>query len=320
MASEYTPVSNVEPQAQLSLDLRDITAVASQKPVDWAKVKAIYEQGVNSKRGDGSQRSFMGVAMNKAVLAQFPNGPQVLGTADFLNANVQAAISGAGRAQGLGEPARRQLVDKGLLAILYGEILEELEVARNKVKQGMTDSVGGAPHNVDEAWAYYAGAKDSEGKYGYALASTAGKREQNFKISGKVDEPLQRALAETLKAAQRGDLVAVDAGIAQAKGYLNLIFYLASLRYASILAAASSAADRETPGAEGWGFFQAIRPAVASVSPDAAKGVESVYARPASQPVTATDVTAVSQALNAPRVLQVLGIPRSLVFSGLPTT
>ncbi len=247
MASEYTPVSNIEPQAQLSLDLRDISVVTRQGPVDWAKVKAIYEHGANAKRADGSMRTFMGVATNKAVLAQFPNGPQVFETADFLNANVQAAISGTGRAKGLGDQARRQLVDKGILVILYGEILEELEAARNKVKEGVTDNARGAPHNVDEAWAYYVGAKGGDGKYGYALAYTAGRRERNFKIEGKVDGPLQRALAETLKAAQKGDLTAVDAGIDQAKGYLNLIFYLASLRYVSNLATDRTVSGRQ-PG------------------------------------------------------------------------
>ncbi|MBI3744728.1 MAG: hypothetical protein HY261_10665 [Chloroflexi bacterium] len=315
MAGEYTPVSNIEQQAQLSLDLRDISAVTGKSPIDWAKVKVIYEKGANSKKGDGSARTFMGVATKKEVLAQFPHGAQILGSADFLNANVQAAIAVTGRAKGLGDAARRQLVDKGILAILYGEFLEEMEAAQNKVKQGMTDNAKGAPHNVDEAWAYYAGAKDGDGKYGYALASTAGKRERNFKIEGKVDGPLQRALAATLRGAQQGDLKALDAGIAEARGYLNAIFYLASLRYVSNLAADATAADRESHAAEGWGFFQAIRPAVASASVDAAKTVESVYACPASQPVTAKDVTAVYQALNSPGVLQVLGIPRALVFT-----
>ncbi len=318
MADVYTPVSDVSPQASLSLDLRDIAAVTGKSPVEWAKAKAIYEKGANSKKGDGTARTFMGVANKKEVLAEFPNGAQVLGSPDFLNASVQAALAGAGRAKGLGDGARRQLVDKALLAILYGEILEELEAARNKAKQGLTDNAKGAPHNVDEAWAYYAGAKDEGGKYGYALASTAGKRERNFKIEGKVDGPLQQSLAAALKASRRGDLKALDAAIAEARGLLNAIFYLASLRYVSNLASDTSAADRETHGAEGWGFYQAVRPAVAAASADAARAVESVYARPADQPVTAKDVTAVYQALNTPAALARLGIPKGLVFTAPP--
>ncbi len=318
MPSDYTPVSNVEPQAQLTLDLRDITAITLKSPIDWSKGQWLYEKGANSKKGDGNNRSFMGVATKKEVLAVFPQGDENMGTPDFLNAHAQAAIAGSGRAKGVGDAARRQLLDKSLLSILYGEILEELDAARLKIVAGQLDVNRGAPHNVDEAWAYYVGAKDSTGQHSIALASTAGKRERNFKLEGKLDAPLQQSLAAALKASQSGDVKAFDIAAAEARGYLNSIFYLASLRYVSNLAADTEESGRETHSGEAWGFFQTIKPAVASVAPLAAKAVEEVYSRPANQGVTAADVKTVYAALNDAVVVRALGIPKGLVIAAPP--
>lgn len=322
MADAYIPVSDVGAQGNLTLDIRDIgsiiAAAEKSQPVDWKAARAVYEKGGNSKRGDGSVRTLASVAANKAVLAQFPRAAELFDSPSFLDANVQAALNGTGRGRGVSERARRQLVDKGIQAILYGEILEELEAALAKVKQGNLDKARGAPHNMDEAWAYYAGAADAEGNRPYALSSTALKRERNFKLEGKLDTPLQRALASGLQAALKGDSRSLETAIGQARGYLNAIFYLASLRYASSLAATDDMATREIQLAEGWGFFQTIRPAVASASSDAATAVEAVYERPASKALPSGEVDTVYRALNSPPVLQTLAIPAALVIRSAP--
>jgi hypothetical protein len=177
MSAAYTPVSDVEPQSNLTLDFRDIGSIMAvaekDQPVDWKAVTAVYEKGGNSKRADGSFRTLASVATNKAVLAQFPGAAELFGSPSFLDANVQAALNGTGRSRGVSDKARRQLVDKGIQALLYGQILEELEAAAAKVKQGNLDKGRGAPHNIDEAWAYYAGAADAEANRPYALSSTA---------------------------------------------------------------------------------------------------------------------------------------------------
>jgi hypothetical protein len=69
-----------------------------------------------------------------------------------------------------------------------------------------------------------------------------------------------------------------------------------------------------SPRAEGWGFFQAIHPAVAVASSDAAATVEPVYTRPASQAVLAGEAQRAYNALNSPQVLTSLAIPNSLVI------
>lgn len=320
-AAPYTPVSDVVPQQNLSLDIRDIGALMNppdNKPVNWAAARAVYDKGGNSKEGDGSARTLASVATNPKVLAQFPNGAKVLGNASFLDATVRSAIDGTARAKGVGDKARKQLVDKAILAVIYGEILEELEAAQGKVKEGKLDNAKGAPHNVDEAWAYYTGAKDAKGEYSYALCSTAGKRERNFKIEGRLDIPLQKAIGACLQAAQKGDAASMDKAVAQTKGYINAIFYLASLRYMSQLVADTDPKEREVHLAEGWGFFQTLRPAVAVVSSSGADTVEAVYAGAATKAVTAQDVTRVYAALNSPAVLQALNIPKDLVMSKPP--
>ena len=316
MPFEYGPISDIEAQLKLTLDIRDIAAITGKTdkgPVDWMAARGVYESGGNSKRGDGSTRTLVSVANNPKVLAQFPKGEQLFGAPKFLDAHVQAALTGSGHSQGLSAPARRQLLDKGILAILYGEILEELDAAMEKVKIGNVDAAKGAPHNVDEAWAYYAGAKEGNARP-YALASTAGKRERNFKIEGKLDEPLQRSLSTALMASQAGQAKAFDEARTQTRGYLNAIFYLASLRYVGNLKDDTTAADREVHLAEAWGFFQTIRPAVAAAAPDAASAVQAVYSKSASQSFTTSDVHTVYQALNNSKVLQALNIPPGLTF------
>jgi len=322
MAFEYVPVSDVEPQLRLALDIRDVGAItgvaAKGQPVDWGAARAIYEQGRNSRRGDGSLRTLASVAKNKGVLAQFPNGAEVLGTESFLDARVQEALGGTGSSKGQSERARHQAMDKAMLGIMYGEVLEELEAARSKVGQGNLDRAKGAPHNVDEAWAYYAGAKAEDGKRPYSLSSTAGKREANFKVAGKIDGPLQQALAAAQTAAQKGDGQTLEEAAGRARGYLNAICYLACLRYAGSLKDAPDAGTREVQLAEAWGFFQTLRPAIASASREAARAVKDVFSRPATGPFTAGDTTTVYGALNDPRVLQALAVPAPLVFRAPP--
>jgi hypothetical protein len=117
-----------------------------------------------------------------------------------------------------------------------------------------------------------------------------------------------------LQAALKGDSRGLETAIGQARGFLNSIFYLASLRYASSLTATSDAAIREIQLGEGWGFFQTIRPAVASASSDAAAAVEAVFERPASKALPAGERDTVYRSLNSPPVLQTLAIPAALVL------
>ena len=312
----YTPVSDVDAHAALALDVRDIAALlapaAQGEAVDWTAVSDLYEGGKNSLRGDGTPRTLASIARDETVSAQFPDGAAVYGNASFLDAHVRAGIDGTGRGAGLSDGARRQLVEKGISAILYGKVLQELDAARGKLEQGETGDADGAPHNVDEAWAFYAGSRGDNGTRPFALSSTARKREADFGFEGKIDAPLQAALADAQSAARSGDLAAFDAAAAEVEGYLNAMFYLASLKYVKSAAGDAEAASRESHLAEGWAFFQTIRAAAAAGGADSASDVESVYSQNAEEPVSSDQINVVYAALNAEPVLNSLGVPQEL--------
>jgi hypothetical protein len=318
----YAPVSNVEGYNNLSLDLqeiRDIMAPARDGgEVDWNAVAAIYQDGKNSLRGDGTLRTLQSIATDEAVLAVFPDGAAVYGDANFLDARMTDAIEGTGVAAGLSDNSRRQIVEKTMLAIVYAKALQEIDAARVKVEENNLADADGAPHNVDEAWGLYAGAANPDGSRPYSLSATALSREGNFGLEGKLDTPLYEALAATLAAAQAGDLEAFDAAAASVRGYMNSIFYLASLRYVNESVKDTDAAARETHLAEGWSFFQTIRTAVAAGDAGAAEAIEGVYTSDPADALPEEAIDSVYGALNEEAVLEALAIPADLVVTEPP--
>ena len=308
-ASEiYTPVSNVDGYFNLSLDLRDIKGLITAD--DWTAAVAIYQDGKNSLHGDGTRRSLRSLATSESVLAMFPNGEQVYGKPQFLDAHIQIGLNGTGRASELPNGARRQLVDKGIQTVLYAKALQEIKSARTRTAAGNTDDNNGAPHAVDEAAALYLGAANEEGIRAFSLSATDRSREGNFGMEGKLDIPLQIEFASLQQAARDGDLAAFEAAEAKVRGNLNAIFYLATLRYTKSTLNASIA-ERPIPMSEGWAFFQAIRGSVAQTSPQTADRINELFSG-TSESVPDSIVPEVYEGLNYPPVLQALGIPPHL--------
>jgi hypothetical protein len=290
---------------------------AEGRSVDWAAARAIYETGRNQRRPDGTLRSLASLA-GDADQAAFPNSPSVYGRPNFIDALIRDGLNGAGRAQGLSDEARRQIVDKGLQVLICGKAMQALNAAGALLQQGNTDNANGAPYAVDEAWAAVAGAPDQNGLRSYALLETALDREANFRLNGKLRDPLESAFAATQAAAQKGDVAAVNRLRDEVRGYLNAIFYLGTLRPAKLAEDDATEAPRQAHLAEGWAFFQAIRAAVAAASPNAAETVEAAYARSPSQAFPSSETTRVYSALNEPAVLQALRIPSLLVVRAPP--
>jgi hypothetical protein len=319
--TRYAPVSNVDSSFNIGLDLRDIRAVmapaAEGRPVDWAAATAIYETGRNQRRPDGTLRSMASLA-GDAEQAAFPNSAGVHGRPNFIDALIRDGLNGTGRAQGLSDEARRQVVDKGLQMLIYAKAVQELSAAGALLQQGNTDNANGAPHAVDEAWAAVAGAPDQNGLRSYALLETALDREANFRLNGKLRDPLESAFAAVQAAAQVGDVAAFNRLRDEVRGYLNAIFYLGTLRSTKLAEGDTTEAQRQAHLAEGGTFFQAIRAAVAAASPSAAETVEAVYARSPSQAFPSSETTRVYAALNEPAVLQALRIPSLLVVRAPP--
>jgi hypothetical protein len=312
----YNVVSNVDSYFAIGLDLRDIRALVSPaaegRRVDWAAVQALYEDGKNQVRADGSVRSLASMATDPAVLAMFPNGESVFGRANFIDAQARDTINGTGRSANTSENARRNIMDKTMLMIVYGKALQELEAARNRIAAGNLDNNTGAPHAVDEAWGAIAGALDGSGLRTYSLLGFAVARDLNFKLAGKFRNPMEAAFTNALQAAQAGDAAAFDTAQAEIRGYMNSVFYLSALRYAKTVEMQTGTSAREGGLAEGWAFWQSIRPIVAGASASAAQTVESALTRPAGEAFPPSLTAQVYAALNEPAVLAALGIPPEL--------
>ena len=321
-STRYMPVSNVDTYFQIGLDIRDIRAIMSPaaqgQPVDWAAARTVYENGKNQVNAATGAIRPMASLPNEARQAMFPNGAAVYRRPNFIDAIVHDGLNGTGRAQGVSDDARRQIVDKGLQMIAYSVALQEMDAGSTRLASGNTDNATGAPHVVDEAWATVAGAPDDNGALSNSLLATAVSRETNFNLQGKLREPLETAFIAALVAAQNGDTAAYAEAHEAVRAHLNAISYLGALRYVKQLEGATSAAQRQVQLAEGWTFWQTIRATVASASPGAAQLVESAYTRNPNEAFPSSVPTQVYTALNEPAVLQALAIPTALVVRTPP--
>jgi hypothetical protein len=264
-------VSDVAAHAAIGDDIAEIKAeldaAKEDQPVDWAAVDTIFTEGGNSVKGDGTTRT----------LATLVEAPEIV-------ALIEEAIAGEGE-----DAVRAQQVDKGISVLLHLKVLDELVAAAEKVDAGETDPAEGAPHNVDEAWAFYTA-------NGSGLQSTAVKRGEDFEVD--VDTPVLEALTAAQAAGEAGDAAALATAAADVEAALNSIFYLATYKYLD-------SADDPVAAAEGATFYLAIQPTVAEASPEADEAILAAF--------ESGDVEAGRAALNEAAVIEALGIPAEIV-------
>ena len=266
----YTPVSDVTSHAAIGGDFatikKQLASAKDARPVDWPAVRAGFTTGGASKKGDGTTRTLAGLVKAPDVVA-----------------HVTSALDGGDGT----DTVRAQRVEKGITALLYLKVLDETEAAKTKLADGNTRREDGAPHNVDEAWAFYTANGDG-------VQSTAQKRAADFKKP--LDESVLAALTDAQSAAVSGDRAAFDAAQASLRSSLNQVFYLATYKY---LDTGGDAVKR----AEGESFFLAITPIVSKAAPDASAAVLIAFA--------SGDAGAGRAALNRPDVLDALGLDTS---------
>jgi hypothetical protein len=306
-AGGYNVSSNVGIYFDMALDLDALRESITAQPADWQAATTLYEKGKFQVAADGSVRPLAAIPSD-AVHAVFPNGPATYGQASFIDAVIRAGLAGTGRASGLSDGARAEIVEKGVLMLFYGKAVQEFGAAKTRLESGSANPA--VP--VDEAWAIIAGEPDESGEYSRSLLATAKSREGNFGLDGRLAGPLEDAFIEAQEAALNGDREALASAYDEGRGYLNAIFYLSALRYAALLPADATAQDREEHLAEGWAYWQTIRATVAAASPQAASTVESAFNRPADDAFPTSLTTGVYAALNDPAVLSALGIPAAV--------
>ncbi|MGD9892327.1 MAG: hypothetical protein AB7R89_19625 [Dehalococcoidia bacterium] len=311
LGTTFVPATNQDINLAMGLDLRDIRAAmapaARDEPADWAEAQAIYENGKNQIRADGTPRSLASIA-DAGVHAAFPNGAAVYGRPDFIDGLIRDGLSGTGRASGMSDNARRQLVDKGIQMLMYSKAVQQIDLARSRVAAGAADAMAA----IDEAWAVVVGAADPNGNRNNALLATAAAREEDFMLLGKLAGRIESTFVDAARDIEQGDTREFNESAEALKGRINGIFYLGTLRYATLLERDATAGNREMHLAEGWASFQAIRATVAAASPDAAQTIEAAFTRPASEAFPASLTKQVYDALNQPDVRRALGIQSEL--------
>ena len=219
-------MSNVDERAAIGRDIAEIRALLEKE--DFAGAERVWSEGRNSSKGEGELRT----------LAGFVEG------ADIGRLVVQA-LQGNGSAKDLDPAARAQWVDKGMVAALEAKILDEIDTALEKAEAGETDPAEGAPHNVDEAWAFFNAS-------GEGLEATAAKREADFPET-EVVAPVLGALRAAQAAAAEGDVAGLEAAREQARGAMNRVFALAVTKYAS------EGIEDDVARAEGYAFSWGLR-------------------------------------------------------------
>lgn len=270
---DYEPVSDVDAHAAIGGDIaaiKDLLAAAKEgAPVDWDAVGEVYEEGGASVKGDGTNRTL-------ATLVDAPDVTDRIG----------AAIAGTGELAGSSDGVRAQHVDKGISVLLQRKVVDELAAAEAKLADDDTDPASGAPHNVDEAWAFFT----AEGN---GLAATADKRAADFEREGQVREPVVTALAAAQQASLDGDGDAFTEAAAEVDDALTYIFYLATHKYLD--------ADDAVGLAEGAAFYAGIQPRLVAASPDADAAITAAFAGDGSS-------EAGQEALHRPEVLEALAV------------
>ncbi len=281
-ADGYTPVSDVAAHAAIGLDAKEIRTLmepaTSGGEVDWAAAGKIFTEGKNSKKDDGL----------RALADLAPDDPATTAVND--------AISGTGTAAQASAAVRRQKVDKGITVILERKVLGELEAAAEKVADNKTDPASGAPHNVDEAWAFYT----AEGN---GPASTAAKRAGDFKKEGQVHEAVVKALSAAQAAAKSGDAAGLETATGEVEAALDYVFYLATFKYLDTK-------NDPVTRAEGETFYLGIQPELAKEAADADKAITAGFA--------SGDAQAGRSALNSAAALAVLAISEQEKVSSMP--
>jgi hypothetical protein len=271
-AGGYEAGSDVAAHAAIGGDIAALRTALDPatkgKRVDWASVEEIFEEGGASEKSDGSKRTLAGLVAESD-------------TVTF----VRDAIARAGTSKGATDPVRRQRVDKGVSVLLAEKMGEELDAARTKIEAENLDADEGAPHNVDEAWAFFTAA-------GHGLAATAEKRAADFERDGKVKEPILDALTAAQAAARKGDLAAFDTAVSDVADGTAYIFYLATYKYLG--------GKDDVERTEGASFYRGIGPRVRVKDTAAHEAIIDAFA--------SGDTDTGRAALNSDAVLSALGV------------
>ncbi len=251
----YTYVSDVDNHRSLMNDLCEIKdAASSDGGYDFTGAKAIYTDGKNAEKSDGSFRTLAGFASATGKNHDYDSYYGMNGSVD---AHIVAAMDGTGDFEGTSDTVRYQgtaklTVNMGMVAYT----LHELNAAIIKAEAGNwgTDD---AQHAWDEGWAFFHGPDEH---YGCSPAKVMEKRAADF---GTADANGVAATFAATEAAMNAGLTALQnenmQGVVDARDEvlknLVIVYSQAVLKYTSKMDSNESA---EKYQAEGYAFWKAI--------------------------------------------------------------
>ncbi len=266
----YEYASNVDSHRLVVADICGIGDLLDAG--DFAAVEDIYRNGKNSVKSDGSIRTIGGFASRDD---RSHGHDAYYGTPTPLDDFVSAALGGTGMFSGTSDAVRGQGVEKGIQnQVMVAWVVHELEAALAKAADGNFDAASGAPHNWDEAWAFYHGAEP-----GCAPYATANKRAGNFATMGtdgetaRANEAILAAMIAGRDALLDGDTAGTQAAADEIVRNLIITYSQAAIRYASLVEgdlADGNDAKAAEHQAEGLAFWRVIEPYAVPSGADAA--------------------------------------------------
>ena len=256
----YEYASNVDSHRLVVADICGIGDLLDAG--DFAAVEDIYRNGVYSVKSDGSIRTIGGFAARDDRM----HGHNIYHqTPTPLDDFVTAALNGTGMFAGTSDGVRGQGAEKGIQnQIMIAWVVHELRTAITKAEAGDIDPASGAPHNWDEAWAFYHGAEP-----GCAPYATANKRAGNFGTQGadgetaQANEGILAAMIAGRDALIAGDVEAAEAASDEIIRNVVITYSQAAIRYASLVEndlADGDDAKAAEHQAEGLAFWRVIEP------------------------------------------------------------
>jgi hypothetical protein len=280
----YHPVSDVAQHAKVSADVCDINALLDASPIDFAAVGAIYRQGRYSAEAGGSKRTLAKFASESRSSEDLLGSYERYLGAGWLDAFVSGAIDGTGPFAGEADLVRRQGVQKGVRnQVLVAWVFHELDAAVDKANKGDFVEKTGAPHNWDEARAYYHGEKPECAPY-----ATAEERGREFGTGSAVNQAILAAMNRGLAALKAKDAAVVAKARDEVVRQITITYLQSAIKYAAQIdadLAQGKADDARVWQAEGWAYFRVIEPLVARANTAVARAVVDVFdlkAKPAS--------------------------------------
>lgn len=271
----YTYASDVTPHRQVTLDVCEIKEVLDAETPDFDSASSVYTDGEHSVNSDGSVRTLAGFATADDRLHGLDS---YYGTATPLDDWMTEALGATGRFADASDAVRAQAVEKGVQnQILVAWTLHELNSALEKAGSGDIDPAEGAPHNWDEAWAFYHGAAPE-----CAPFATANSRAENFDtLSGdgvaEANTALVAAMNDGRDSLIAGDTQAAADAVDEIIRNLVITYSQAAIRYATLVGQDVENGDLDAAAehrVEGLAFFRVIEALVAARGAD----VESVNA------------------------------------------